>query len=305
MKKLISIIASLSLAATMVAPVFAAELANNKPVVETTFVELTAEQFEQEWVGEPLETGYKAYLVDVNMTGLDLSNECAGKTNVLKKKRTGVLLMNAGYEIVFDSKANLGAVYTMDGLAGGHMDPQTVKAAFVPSKSTEGYPTIADGAAATTATEAFVYQFVITTKGTVTGTTKGEAKVTQFNSDAIVGEPATFYAEDLSYTVNGAKTNAITFGEPIPDPDPIVWTDRMDLEAGELKGAAWDVTIKEFDSTKTYVATFTNTANAADVKTLDMDLSYFEGEDGAEVGFVALLKLNKDRVVDLKVTEKE
>lgn len=305
MKKLISIIASLSLAATMVAPVFAAELANNNPVIETTFVEITAEQFEQDWVGEALPDGHKAYLVDVNMTGLDLSNACAGTTNVLKKKRTGVLLMAAGYGIDFDSKENIGAVYTMDGVAGGHTDPTTVEAGFLATKSTEGLPTIADGAAATTATDVFVYQFVITTKGTVTGTTRGSGKITVVTSDA-QGESLTLYKEDLSYTVNGVETNAITFGatEEPEEPKDIIISDPMNLvtENGDI-GTAWDVTINNFDDAADYVAIFTDVDDNTTRDGGQVIKFVAEVKDGS-IAFATILNQSQARNVSLNIEKK-
>lgn len=307
MKKIISLIASVAMLATMVSSAFAASVDNNAPVIESTVTEVSAVDFEG-MMGAPLEEGQKAYMIAVNASGFDLESK-PGTGFGGNAKRTGVLLSTVKYQLVFEDESKfVMAVGMDDGLAPAGSNGLFAGAAW--STAPTMYPVIANtetaGKQVTANDNVYINTFMLVVSGDVTATIDGEFTVLPVTNNT-AGASKVFRNDNnnISYTVNGVAAKTITFGEePIPE-DEIIWTDRMDLEAGELKGAAWDVTIKEFDSTKTYVATFTNTANAADVKTLDMDLSYFEGEDGAEVGFVALLKLNKDRVVDLKVTEKE
>lgn len=298
MKKIISLLATIAMMATMVTSVSAAEVANNNPVVDTSFVELTADEYLNDWVGEELPEGQKAYLVDINVSGLDLEVACAGKTNVLKKKRTGVSLMYGGYELRFDSTDNIVRVDSMDGIAGGSSVEKTVKALFAPTKATEGYPTIDDGAAAATATDVMLYQFVITVKGEVTGTPVSEFKVTRFESDASK-ESQNFGADKdkkPSYTVNGEAATTVTFGKEeviVPPTTEVVLSDKIDLEAADgVKGAAWDVTIKNFDSEKAYMATFTNLDNGEVRRGYsdEIDVSAF-AETTGDVSFAVIMKL--------------
>lgn len=297
MKKIISLLATIAMMATMVTSVSAASIAANAPVVDTAIVELTADSFENEWVGEALPAGEKAYLVDINVSGLDLEMACAGKTNVLKKKRSGVGLMYAGYELKFDSTDNIGAVYTMDGIAGGSSIEKTVNSIFLATKPTEAYPTIADGAAATPATDAFIYQFVITTKGEVTGTPVAELKISEFASDTQTGtQEFTDALGNISYTVDGEAATTVTFGKEeviVPPTTEVVLSDKIDLEAADgVKGAAWDVTIKNFDSEKAYMATFTNLDNGEVRRGYsdEIDVSAF-AETTGDVSFAVIMKL--------------
>lgn len=298
MKKIISLLATIAMMATMVTSVSAAAIANNAPVVDTTVVELTAAEFENDWVGEALPAGEKAYLVDINVSGLDLEMACAGKTNVLKKKRSGIGLMYAGYAINFDSTDNIGAVYTMDGIAAGSTVEKTVNSVFLATKATEAYPTVADGGAAATATEAFIYQFVITTKGEVTGTPVAQFKVTQLDQDSSV-DTKDIIGDLITYTVNGEAATTVTFGkEEGGEIDPpaeteVVTSEKIDLVAEDgVKGAAWDVTIKNFDSAKAYMATFTNldTDEVRRGQADEIDVSKF-AETTGDVSFAVIMKL--------------
>lgn len=93
--------------------------------------------------------------------------------------------------------------------------------------------------------------------------------------------------------------------EPIVPPTPvedIVISDRIDLTADGNIGAAWDVTINEFDSTKSYVASFTNLDDAEDTR----DAKAIAGldtiaETEGGVNFAVLLYLNQARNVALSI----
>lgn len=322
MKKIISLLASIAMLASMAIPVSAAELANNTELnMDVSFVqEVSAEEY-PDWTGEVLEEGYKAYLLDVMASNLDLSSKATSKTGAGKTNRDGVVLMQAGVQINIDDPSKIGTVIAVDGpmgngaTVGAVLKDGVIVCEFVAGNSKQSAPNVNDGSTTVvTATEVLTTEIIVTVKGSVTATVTKEptAKVTAFTAGAST-DTLNFGAaweNHATSTVNGEAGGSITLGTVTPDPDPepvenIVWTDRMDLEAEDLKGAAWDVTIKKFDSAKTYVATFTNTADSTDIKTRDMDLSYFAEANGAEVNFVALLKLNKDRIVDLKVEEKE
>lgn len=317
MKKIISLLASVAMLASMVTSVSAASIATNSPVASTVIEEIDASYFE-EYTYETLEEGQKAFLVTVAFTGLDLSNVRGGSaTTDEKKTRTGTVFSAGQYEIIWDSEDHIVGIFDED-REEPIMDPLGVFTQTGTSLCIFNANGIADmlpkasnnNDKVVTAEEIVANSFVVLTDGKpVTGTVKAECVIRQKEMSVRVGI-LNCGPEQIGYSVNGEDTNKVTLpGAATPDPDPepvenIVWTDRMDLTAGELKGAAWDVTIKKFDAAKTYVATFTNTADSTDIKTRDMDLSYF-AETTGEVNFVALLKLNKDRVVDLKVEEKE
>lgn len=311
MKKIISLIASIAMLATMVTSVSAAAIANNNPVVDTSFVELTAAEFENDWVGEALPDGQKAYLVDVNVSGLDLEVAPAGTTNVLKKKRTGVVLMYAGYELRFDSTDNIAAVYSMDGIGTPSSAEKTAKALFTPGGAPTGYPTIADGAAKQAATEAFVYQFVITVTGEVTGTPVAEFKVTQFDKDVSVDSQNYGADKDKkpSYTVNGEAATTVTFGAEQGGEEPaeteVVVSEKIDLESNGVIGAAWDVTIKNFDSAKDYMAKFVDAESGEERIGGEkaIDVSEFAETEG-DLGFAVIMRLTTARNVALSIAIK-
>lgn len=307
MKKLISLIASIAMLASMVTSVSAASLlANNKPVVGSTVTELTAEQYEYDWVGEPLPAGQKAYVVDVDLSGLDLDNVASGTTNLLKKKRTGTLLMYASYELKFESMANVVSIMSVDGLATPTTEENKALAILSYNSATTGYPTTVDGDPNTgvvTETakklEGKLYQFLVVVKGEVVATPYSEVKVTYFEKD-VSKDTLNFgasEAQQASYTVNGKAATTITFGVP---EENIVVGDRYDLASGY----AWDVTINKFEEAHTYTATFTD---GDDTKVNDFNFENIaEVEQGAKVSFVALLKaITKTRPnVKLNVTEK-
>jgi hypothetical protein len=92
--------------------------------------------------------------------------------------------------------------------------------------------------------------------------------------------------------------------EPIvPDPvlPEVTVSDKMDVAAGSIKGAAWDVTIKNFDSAKAYVAKFTDTTtNTSRDEGKAIDVAAF-AETTGDVGFAVILKLTAERNVALTV----
>jgi hypothetical protein len=300
MKKIISLLATIAMMATMVTSVSAAEIDNNAPVTETVITEITAEEFESDWVGEALPEGQKAYLVEATATGLDLSVVRAGSTAAAKKKRTGVLLMMAEYELIFDSVDNVAAVYGVDGIAGFTSEPKKAYAIALGTNTITGaYPTTTDTATtAVTAEDAYVTAFVVTTTGPVNGTVKASYKVSSFDSDSQTGTKD-FNNElgNVAYTVNGEAGKAVTLGaaggEDEEKVTEVVTSDKIDLEAANgVKGAAWDVTIKNFDSEKAYMATFTNLDNGEVRRGYsdEIDVSKF-AETTGDVSFAVIMKL--------------
>ena len=72
----------------------------------------------------------------------------------------------------------------------------------------------------------------------------------------------------------------------------VVVSEKMDIEGNGVAGAAWDVTIKNFDSAKAYMATFTNLDNG-EVKgdeAEEIDVSAF-AETTGDLGFAVIMKL--------------
>lgn len=303
MKKLISLIASLSLMATMVTPAFAAEIANNAPVTETVFTEISAEEFEQDWVGEPLPAGQTAYLVEVTTTGLDLSSVRSGSTAAAKKKRDGVLLMMAEYELKFDSTENVAGVYGVDGITNFTTEEKKAFCSVVYDGAPSAYPQTTDTAtAAVTAEDAYVTAFVVTTTGTVTGKVVSSYKISSFTANSQTGTQD--YTDDLgniAYTVNGETGTTVTLGSVTPPPpvQDIIVANKMTLPSG----LSWDVTINNYAPAKTYTATFTATGEADKVHDLNFS-AVAEATEGASFGFAALLKLKTEKTnVELAVTK--
>lgn len=299
MKKIISLIASVAMLASMATSVFAAEIANNAPATETTVTEISAEEFENDYVGEALPAGEKAYLVEATVTGLDLSSVRAGTTAAAKKKRTGVLLMMAEYELKFDSLDNVSAVYGVDGIATFTSEEKKAYALALYNDAPTAYPQTTDSAsAAVTAEDAFVTSFVVTTTGDVTGSVVASYKISSFDSNTGTGtQDYTNAIGNVTYTVNGEAGNEVSFvaagGEDEEKVTEVVTSDKIDLEAADgVKGAAWDVTIKNFDSAKAYMATFTNLDNGEVRRGYsdEIDVSAF-AETTGDVSFAVIMKL--------------
>lgn len=310
MKKIISLLASIAMLATMVTSVSAASLATNAPSVDTYVEEMEAAAY-AEMVGEPLPDGCAAYIVSADVTGLDLSNIRGGSGFQDKKLRTGVLLMAAGYDIVWDSDENIVAVMPMDdGIAasGG-----AIKSAFLATKVTEGIPTTSDSATtAETATEAHLNAYIVVVSGEVTGTVTGEAKISVYDKNNQT-ETKNYYAADCAYTVNGEAGKVVTLtvagGEEPPvvppvddDETKVEVSDKIDLESEGVIGAAWDVVIKNFDSAKSYMTTFTdldeNVTRDDEAKAIDVS-AYAETE--GDLGFAVIMRLTAARNVALTI----
>lgn len=321
MKKIISLIASVAMLATVFTSVSAAEIANNAPVTETTVTEITAEEFENDWVGEALPDGQKAYLVEATATGLDLSSVRSGSTAAAKKKRTGVLLMMAEYELKFDSVENVAAVYGVDGIATFTSEEKKAYALALFNDAPTAYPTTTDTAtAAVTATDAYVTAFVVTTTGPVTGNVVASYKISSFEANAGTGtQDYTNAIGNVGYTVNGEEGTAVALGEEggddpiVPDPEPkemeiTVDPDRFDLDVDgdkEADGYAWEVLVTNYDSTKTVSAKFTDAetgaTRGAKEKTEITGLAPIAEANGGSVSFVALLQLSQFRSVNLEI----
>lgn len=95
----------------------------------------------------------------------------------------------------------------------------------------------------------------------------------------------------------------IVLGEVIPVPTEVVVSDKMDLAADGAIGAAWDVTIKNFDSTKAYMATFTDVATG-EVRRNEgakaIDVSAY-AETSGDLGFAVIMNLTAERNVALSI----
>lgn len=300
MKKIISLLASIAMLATMVTSVSAASLAANAPVMDTVVTELTADEYYNDWMGEELPAGQKAYLVELNLGGLDLEVKASGANAATKKKRDGVLLMYTGYALTLDKPENVAAITAIDGLSSAALNGDFIQVEYGPSNAAAAYPSTNDGVVApVTADSAFISQFVMTTTGDIVGTVSVEAKVTEFikdESQATLNFGAS-EAQQVAYAVNGVAGNEVSFvaagGEDEEKVTEVVTSDKIDLEAADgVKGAAWDVTIKNFDSAKAYMATFTNLDNGEVRRGYsdEIDVSKF-AETTGDVSFAVIMKL--------------
>jgi hypothetical protein len=228
-----------------------------------------------------------------------LSSVRAGTTAAAKKKRTGVLLMMAEYELKFDSLDNVSAVYGVDGIATFTSEEKKAYALALYNDAPTAYPQTTDSAsAAVTAEDAYVTSFVVTTTGDVTGSVVASYKISSFESNSGTGtQDYTNALGNVSYTVNGEAGNVVSLaaegGEDEEKVTEVVLSDKIDLEAADgVKGAAWDVTIKNFDSEKAYMATFTNLDNGEVRRGYsdEIDVSKF-AETTGDVSFAVIMKL--------------
>lgn len=298
MKKIISLIASVAMLASMATSVFAAEIANNAPAVETTVTEISAEEYENDWVGEVLPAGEKAYLVEITADGLDLSSVRSGGTAVNKKKRDGVLLMYASYKMNFDNLENVTGVYSIEGFTANSSVEKTLNGMKNYDDVTLAYPVSSnDNDDVVTANSVAIHTYVVTTCGEVVGTPVAQFKISSFAKSSQTGtQDFTDALGNITYTVNGEAATTVTFGkEEVIDPPTteVVLSDKIDLEAADgVKGAAWDVTIKNFDSAKAYMATFTNLDNGEVRRGYsdEIDVSKF-AETTGDVSFAVIMKL--------------
>lgn len=293
MKKIISLIASLSLVATMVAPVYAAEMANNAPVVESTMIEHSADEF-YTLSKLTLEEGQKGYSVDVTASGFDLLSVADNEDDGMM--RSGLMVTAAEYKMTFDDESkivkvkatNKGTCRAASGKAYCNMNK---------TSAAEAYPQADDDdTVGVTATTMYINTFYIVTSGEVTADITAEFVIVPFKDD-VAGEQKVFRNDqsNISYTVNGVAGNTITFGEEEEELADIVIGTRKDLD----DGFAWDVDFK-YDTSKKYTAKFTD-VNEADeskkTKIHDLDFSNLvEWVNGARYSFVTLLKTERTDV---------
>lgn len=315
MKKIISLIASLAMVATMASSVFAAAVENNAPVVESTVTEVSAADFNS-MMGMPLEEGQKAYMIAVNAKGFDLESK-PGTGFGGNAKRTGVLLSTVEYKLVFEDPSKFVMAAGMD---DGIAPAGTVGliAAKMWDTAPAMYPVIANtdtaGKTVIATDNLYINTFMLVVAGEVNAKISGEFTVVPVTNNTL-GASQVFRNDNnnISYTVNGEAATSITFGATAtPDPEPpvtpeepkdIVISAPMALVAGEAKGIAWDVTINNFDSASKYVATFTDDA---DTKRDEGQVIKFEvaAETDGSIGFATILNLSQARNVSLNIEKK-
>lgn len=301
MKKIISLIASIAMLATMASSVFAASVENNAPVVESTVTEVSAEDFNA-MMGMPLENGQKAYMIAVNANGFDLESK-PGTGFGGNAKRTGVVLSTIEYKLVFEDESKFVMAAGMDdglapagtvGLIAGKMW-DSAPAMYPVIENTD-----AAGKQVTATDNLYINTFMLVVSGEVTAKISGEFTVVPVTNNTL-GASQVFRNDNnnISYTVNGEPATTITFGKEKPVENIVVGT-RYDLTSGY----AWDVTINKYEAAKTYRATF---KDGDETKVNDFNFENIgEVKQDAKVSFVALLKAvtKKRPAVTLNVTEK-
>lgn len=297
MKKIISLLATIAMMATMVTSVSAASLANNAPVVETTVTKLTADEYYNDWMEEDLPEGQTAYLVEVSASGLDLSSVRSGSSATKKNRRNGVILMYAGYKMNFDNLDNVAGVYSIEGFTANSATEKTLNGLKNYDDPAAAYPVSSStNSTEVTATDLNIHTYIVTVTDDVVGTPVAEFKITEFVESSSVASQN--FSDTIEYTVNGEAATTVTFaadkgGEDEEKVTEVVTSDKIDLEAADgVKGAAWDVTIKNFDSAKAYMATFTNLDNGEVRRGYsdEIDVSKF-AETTGDVSFAVIMKL--------------
>jgi len=312
MKKIISLIASVAMLATMVSSVFAADINNNAPVVENTVVEVSAEDYAA-MMGASLDAGQKAYMITVNASGFDLQS-LPGTGFGGTAKRTGVLLTTIDYRLNFEDESQLiSAVAMDDGLAPAK--PGAVLAAASFSTPPTMYPVIANtdtaGKAVAPNENVYINTFLIVTKGEAKANIAAEFIVCPYTNN-VAGAQVVYRNDNdnISYTVNGEAATSITFGATEPDPEPPVPQDmtvtigkEFELEAEGVQGYAWEVVIANYDSTKTLSAKFIDEATGLPRpgKPVTEITGLAAAETEGSIEFVALLKLSAPRSVSFDI----
>ena len=141
---------------------------------------------------------------------------------------------------------------------------------------------------------------------------KTDATVTLAFGEAMITYKTTVGTANSVPATKNITCDALVFGtvvepEPEPDPEPVlpevVVSDKMDLAAEGAIGAAWDVTIKNFDSAKKYMATFTDVDTGAvrrDEGAKAIDVSAY-AETAGDLGFAVIMNLTAERNVALTI----
>lgn len=316
MKKIISLLASIAMLATMVTSVSAATLEANNPVFSTVVEEIDADAFETYTDGELLEDGQVAYMISTSLTGLDLSVKVGGTGSTKEKKtRAGLLLAAVDYQIDWDSDVDFYAEDTDITESDAFCEPLSGMRAYqAPSDPADMSPIIKNSETKTvTADSVYLYSFVVVTDGTtpLQGTVKGGLTLKTFEmGQADNGDPVSkqtglreILPANAAYEVNGVAGKTITLGASAPVENVVV-TPVVDTENVITEGKAWNVVINTYDDAKTYKAIFTNLDEEDEAKkTKEHDLDFSKiGEIEGKFTFVTLLKTLKQNVT-LNVTE--
>ncbi|GEM_PF-6956669 len=247
-KKIVSLFAALTMAATMISSFATVASADGAPAVSNVVAKMTNEDFNS-WYGEDIPAGYDAYSVTTNVENLgELS---ATKTGI---RINGTRLSNLGVTFTFEDVSNVNTDYSatlasaITDAPAANFDGLTYSMVFT-GNATTAYPsttmTIADGKI----DEAYFTVFVVTA-GTSLKVTNVAAttKVATYNGgNIVVGSEKPYGAGqalgDVSYDKKEFVMGEVTPPEPVVTSIEIAGDDTVAAEGT----AAYTATVKDAD----------------------------------------------------------
>jgi hypothetical protein len=313
-KKIVSLISALTMALSMCS--FVSVQAADVPAADLEF-KVEKNIFDQ----ESFEAGYQEYTITVNMKTENIKLEDNGKAAAMKRYKGSRVTSFAG-RIKFDNTVfytDNSMIETKVSVGNPYISPYDEGITF--NWYCGDYTTALEGESI----ELFkINLYGMNEEGDVTIDADADfesmfAWDTTNRSVSYCEWPEYVKASELSISspkVLGDDSGeagwvgnlGIEKDEPIPEPDPepavteVVVSDTIDLEAGDAIGAAWDVTIKNFDSAKKYVTTFTDkdTEEVRENGYKELNLDAYAETEG-DLGFAVILKLNAARNVALSI----
>ena len=243
-KKIISLIASISMIATMMTAFSIEVSAANAPVFDTTITEMSASEYKDN-MGVDLGEGLKAYWAVTSVSGLDLSVKASGTNLATKKLRDGVVAMAMSYTLNFDNVANIAELVYADGnVVSYDSAANSYKLYMNANDISQAYPTTTDGnTTAVTATSIDnLGTYLIVVKGDVIATPSAEFKATAITSSAL-GESEVFQPDQITYTTNGVANSTVKFAGATQE------TKEFETVTGEQAVAGTNATEGKYAST--------------------------------------------------------
>lgn len=317
MKKIISMLLAVCTLASFVTVASAAdEPTVNVVVNKVDFTDPAysayAEDYDWSPYNEEYGTVYETYSMKVFATGMEFKTESVKVGKVTNAAGNSVVAYQASFSVEsngaeYNSDWMAGTIYEFGGDATDNANDTQVAAAL--AGTTALLPAPGEVETFGKDQELLLVEFLVTVDTNKPMTFNFDnAKVSYGIFDSTKAAPTGTGEYKLGETMV-TETPVITLpvADTPVDPEPVKPIDiseKIDLEAtveGEkVLGAAWNVTLNEYDSTKTYVANFS--AENGDTR-IPREIGNLPAETEGSVSFAVLLKLNKARNVTLSIVE--
>lgn len=310
MKKILSVLLAVCTLASFATVASAADEPTVKVVVnkvDFTDAAYSAYAGDYDWspYNEEYGTVYETYSLQVIATGMELKVEAVQSGKTTKYPGKSIVGYQASFSVESDS-----AEYENDWIAGTIF---------------EFGGDATDGANASQVSAAYTGTAALLPAAGAAGAIgkNDEVKLLEFLVTVDTNKPMTFnfdkakvlYAEYADTKAAPTATGEFALGSTLVTTTPVIElpvadtpvepsvrvSDKIDVAAGSIVGAAWDVTIQNFDSAKAYVAKFTDEATGTsrdEGKAIDVAAI---AETTGDVSFAVILKLTADRNVALTV----